>query len=139
MSYEELWKKILRMSGLSQEERPDDEELIKDMISDAVESFNINKATSMDLIKCDNDSEEVFLDKNDKDYFTKIKILALYVKLNICTNNLEYMQNMYQYNLREIEPKFYKDQVSSRTATINSIKKEIGQLFNNFRNWDYDY
>ena len=57
MSYDELWKKILRMSGLSQEERPDDEELIKDMISDAVESFNVNKTTSMDLIECDNDSE----------------------------------------------------------------------------------
>jgi hypothetical protein len=63
-----------------------------------------------------------FLDDN------RLQLLALFIKQNILQSKLEYFEQLYQYDLKEVKSKFYKDQVTTRQSTIAKVEKEIREL-----------
>lgn len=130
LSYDELWETMITNLGKNIVNIPNEEKEMKMIINNAVNSYNIESNDTEDNLICDDETEIIDLQTDDeKIYNIKKKILALFIKLNILQSDLEYFQEVYQYDLKEVKSKFYKNQVEARETTLTKVTNQIEQLF----------
>lgn len=123
-SYDTIWETFRDISGLDEELLPSDEQGIYLEIHNAVRKYNIKTDDSEEKLTYSDSTESLnkFLDDN------RLQLLALFIKQNILQSKLEYFEQLYQYDLKEVRSKFYKDQVSTRQSTIEKVEKEISEI-----------
>lgn len=132
--YDTIWETFRDISGLDEELLPSDEQGIYLEIHNAVRKYNIrtdeseDKLTYLDATECLNK----LLDDN------RLQLLALFIKQNILQSKLEYFEQLYQYDLKEVKSKFYKDQVSTRQSTIEKVEKEISEILSYMDDHDFN-
>ena len=133
-TYDDIWKKLLDIIGTSRELLPSNEEDIYSEIHNAVDDYNIDADGVENNVSYDDSTETLSktLDINS------IKLIALYIKKNILQSELEYFEQVYQYDLKEVKSKFFKDQVSSRTEAINKVENEIDKIWCYGRDRDFN-
>ena len=130
LDYDTLWSYMITNLGKNVANIPNDEKEMKMIINNAVDSYNIESNHTENNLACDDETEIIDLQTNDNKYYNiKKKILALFIKLNILQNDLEYFQEVYQYDLKEVKSKFYKNQVEARETTLVKVNSQIEQLF----------
>ena len=130
LDYDTLWSYMITNLGKNVANIPNDEKEIKMIINNAVDSYNIESNDTENNLVCDDETEIIDLQTDDNKYYNiKKKILALFIKLNILQNDLEYFQEVYQYDLKEVKSKFYKNQVEARETTLAKVNSQIEQLF----------
>ena len=130
LDYDTLWSYMITNLGKNVANIPNDEKEMKMIINNAVDSYNIESNDTENNLVCDDEIEIIDLQTNDNKYYNiKKKILALFIKLNILQNDLEYFQEVYQYDLKEVKSKFYKNQVEARETTLAKVNSQIEQLF----------
>lgn len=130
LDYDTLWSYMITNLGKNVANIPNDEKEMKMIINNAVDSYNIESNDTENNLVCDDETEIIDLQTNDNKYYNiKKKILALFIKLNILQNDLEYFQEVYQYDLKEVKSKFYKNQVEARETTLVKVNSQIEQLF----------
>lgn len=130
LDYDTLWSYMITNLGKNVANIPNDEKEMKMIINNAVDSYNIESNHTENNLACDDETEIIDLQTNDNKYYNiKKKILALFIKLNILQNDLEYFQEVYQYDLKEVKSKFYKNQVEARETTLAKVNSQIEQLF----------
>lgn len=130
LDYDTLWSYMITNLGKNVANIPNDEMEMKMIINNAVDSYNIESNDTENNLVCDDETEIIDLQTNDNKYYNiKKKILALFIKLNILQNDLEYFQEVYQYDLKEVKSKFYKNQVEARETTLVKVNSQIEQLF----------
>jgi len=122
--YDTIWETFRDISGLDDELLPSDEQGIYLEIHNAVRKYNIKTDDSEDKLTYSDSTESLskLLDDN------RLQLLALLIKQNILQSKLEYFEQLYQYDLKEVKSKFYKDQVSTRQSTIEKVEKEISEI-----------
>lgn len=123
-SYDTIWETFRDISGLDEELLPSDEQGIYLEIHNAVRKYNIKTDDNEEKLTYSDATESLskFLDDN------RLQLLALFIKQNILESKLEYFEQLYQYDLKEVKSKFYKDQVSTRQSTIEKVEKEISEI-----------
>ena len=130
LDYDTLWSYMITNLGKNVANIPNDEKEMKMIINNAVDSYNIESNDTENNLVCDDETEIIDLQTDDNKYYNiKKKILALFIKLNILQNDLEYFQEVYQYDLKEVKSKFYKNQVEARETTLAKVNSQIEQLF----------
>ena len=130
LDYDTLWSYMITNLGKNVANIPNDEKEMKMIINNAVDSYNIESNDTENNLVCDDATEIIDLQTDDNKYYNiKKKILALFIKLNILQNDLEYFQEVYQYDLKEVKSKFYKNQVEARETTLAKVNSQIEQLF----------
>ena len=60
--------------------------------------------------------------------FLLVELVDYIIKENLLTTQLELFEQIYQYDIKEVKSKFYKDQVTSRESNIAKVNKEILEL-----------
>jgi hypothetical protein len=122
--YDTVWETFLDISGLDDELLPSDDQGIYLEIHNAVRKYNIKTDDNEEKLTYFDETEILskFLDDN------RLQLLALFIKQNILQSKLEYFEQLYQYDLKEVKSKFYKDQVSARQSTIEKVEKEISEI-----------
>jgi hypothetical protein len=122
--YDTIWETFRDISGLDDELLPSDEQGIYLEIHNAVRKYNIKTDDSEEKLTYSDSTESLnrFLDDN------RLQLLALFIKQNILQSKLEYFEQLYQYDLKEVRSKFYKDQVTTRENTISKVEKEIKEI-----------
>lgn len=122
-SYDTIWETFRDISGLDDELLPFDEQGIYIEIHNAVRKYNIKTDDSEEKLTYEDSTETIsrFLDDN------RLELLALFIKQNILESKLEFFEQVYQYDLKEIKSKFFKDQVSTRQSTIAKVENEISE------------
>ena len=132
-TYDDIWSCFLDNIGKYSGNLPKENSEIYRLIHNAVRDYNIktdedeNKLTFVDDIEIVNQE----LDDN------RLKLLALLLKKNVLQNDLEYFQEVYQYDLKEVKSKFYKNQVDGRTDTINKVEREILEILSYMDDRDF--
>ena len=124
IDYDTIWETFRDISGLDDELLPSDEQGIYLEIHNAVRKYNIKTDDSEDKLTYSDATESLnkLLDDN------RLQLLALFIKQNILESKFEYFEQLYQYDLKEVKSKFYKDQVSARQSTISKVEKEISEI-----------
>jgi len=119
--YDTIWETFRDISGLDDELLPSDENGIYIEIHNAVRKYNIKTDDSEEKLTYVDSTETIsrLLDDN------RLELLALFIKQNILESKLEYFEQIYQYDLKEVKSKFFKDQVSTRQSTIEKVEKDI--------------
>ena len=132
--YDTIWETFRDISGLDDELLPSDEQGIYLEIHNAVRKYNIKTDESEEKLICSDSTESLnkLLDDN------RLQLLALFIKLNILQSKLEYFEQLYQYDLKEVKSKFYKDQVSARQSTIEKVEKEIFEILSYMDDHDFN-
>lgn len=122
-NYDTIWETFRDISGLDDELLPFDEQGIYIEIHNAVRKYNIKTDDSEEKLTYEDSTETIsrFLDDN------RLELLALFIKQNILESKLEFFEQVYQYDLKEIKSKFFKDQVSTRQSTIAKVENEISE------------
>lgn len=133
-TYDDIWKKLLDIIGTSRELLPTDEEDIYAEIHNAVDDYNIDADEDENNVSYDDVTETLSRTLN----INGIKLIALYIKKNILQSELEYFEQVYQYDLKEVKSKFFRDQVSSRTESINKVESEIDKIWCYGRDRDFN-
>ncbi|MBN1075959.1 hypothetical protein DVV91_16685 [Clostridium botulinum] len=133
-NYDDIWSCLLDIIGVSKDLLPSDEEDIYREIHNGVRNYNI-KTSDYEKKLITDDSTESLNCKID-DY--RLKLIALLIKQNILQNELEYFQAVYQYDIKEIRSKFYKDQMSGRNETIREVKHEISEILSYMSDYDFN-
>ncbi|MBY6838836.1 hypothetical protein [Clostridium botulinum] len=133
-NYDDIWSCLLDIIGVSKDLLPSDEEDIYREIHNGVRNYNI-KTSDYEKKLITDDSTESLNCKID-DY--RLKLIALLIKQNILQNELEYFQAVYQYDIKEIRSKFYKDQISGRNETIREVKHEISEILSYMSDYDFN-
>lgn len=123
-SYDTIWETFRDISGLDEELLPSDEQGIYLEIHNAVRKYNIKTDDSEEKLTYSDATETLNKSLDDN----RLQLLALFVKQNILESKLEYFEQLYQYDLKEVKSKFYKDQVSTRQSTIEKVEKEISEI-----------
>ena len=123
-SYDTIWETFRDISGLDEELLPSDEQGIYLEIHNAVRKYNIKTDDSEEKLTYSDATETLSKSLDDN----RLQLLALFVKQNILESKLEYFEQLYQYDLKEVKSKFYKDQVSTRQSTIEKVEKEISEI-----------
>lgn len=131
-SYDDIWSCFLDNSGKDLETLPNNDDEIHKIIHNAIRRYNA-MMDSENKLNFDDSTESI--DKSLDD--NKLLLLSLYVKLIVYTNDKEYFEQVYQYDIYEVKSKFYKQQDDARQATIDNIKKEIKQYRTNMRDFLY--
>lgn len=132
--YDTIWETFRDISGLDEELLPSDEQGIYLEIHNAVRKYNIRTDDSEDKLTYSDATETLNKLLDDK----RLQLLALFVKENILQSKLEYFEQLYQYDLKEVRSKFYKDQVSTRQATIEKVEKEISEILSYMDDHDFN-
>lgn len=119
--YDTIWETFRDISGLDDELLPSDDQGIYIEIHNAVRKYNIKTDDSEEKLTYVDSTETIsrLLDDN------RLELLALFIKQNILESKLEYFEQIYQYDLKEVKSKFFKDQVSTRQSTIEKVEKDI--------------
>ena len=119
--YDTIWETFRDISGLDDELLPSDSQGIYIEIHNAVRKYNIKTDDSEEKLTYVDSTETIsrLLDDN------RLELLALFIKQNILESKLEYFEQIYQYDLKEVKSKFFKDQVSTRQSTIEKVEKDI--------------
>lgn len=132
--YDTIWETFRDISGLDEELLPSDEQGIYLEIHNAVRKYNIRTDDSEYKLTYSDATESLnkLLDDN------RLQLLALFIKQNILQSKLEYFEQLYQYDLKEVRSKFYKDQVSTRQATIEKVEKEISEILSYMDDHDFN-
>jgi len=122
--YDSIWETFLDISGIDNELLPSDENGIYIEIHNAVRKYNIKTDDSEEKLTYIDSTETIsrLLDDN------RLELLALFIKQNILESKFEYFEQIYQYDLKEVKSKFYKDQVSARQSTISKVEKDISEI-----------
>lgn len=122
--YDTIWETFRDISGLDDELLPSDEQGIYLEIHNAVRKYNIKTDDSEEKLAYSDETETLnkLLDDN------RLQLLALFIKQNILQSKLEYFEQLYQYDLKEVKSKFYREQVSARQSTIEKVDREIKEL-----------
>lgn len=130
LSYDDLWAFMLTNLGKSIKNIPSDEEEIYRIIAGAIDSYNTECNDDEEPLIYNEFTETITLQTSDSKVATiKKRILALYIKLTILQCDLEFFQEVYQYDIKEVKSKFYKNQVDSRELTLSQTRKKIQELF----------
>lgn len=132
--YDTIWETFRDISGLDEELLPSDEQGIYLEIHNAVRKYNIRTDENEDKLTYSDATETLNKLLDDK----RLQLLALFVKENILQSKLEYFEQLYQYDLKEVRSKFYKDQVSTRQATIEKVEKEISEILSYMDDHDFN-
>jgi len=119
--YDTIWETFRDISGLDDELLPSDSQGIYIEIHNAVRKYNIKTDDREEKLTYIDSAETIsrLLDDN------RLELLALFIKQNILESKLEYFEQIYQYDLKEVKSKFFKDQVSTRQSTIEKVEKDI--------------
>lgn len=123
-TYDEIWSCFLDNVGKYSENLPKENSEIYRLIHNAVRDYNIKTDEDENKLTFIDETEIVNQELDDN----RLKLLALLLKKNILQNDLEYFQEVYQYDLKEVKSKFYKNQVDGRTDTINKVEREILEI-----------
>lgn len=120
-SYDTIWETFRDISGLDDKLLPSDDQGIYIEIHNAVRKYNIKTDDSEEKLTYVDSTETIsrLLDDN------RLELLALFIKQNILESKFEYFEQIYQYDIKEVRSKFYKDQVSARQSTIEKVEKDI--------------
>lgn len=130
ISYDDLWTFMLVNLGKSIKNIPSKEEEIYRIIAIAVDTYNTECDGDETPLVCNDFGEMINLQtSNSQIAIIKKRILALLIKLIILQGDLEYFQEVYQYDIKEVKSKFYKNQVDSRELTLSQTRKKIKELF----------
>jgi uncharacterized membrane protein len=123
-NYDTIWETFRDISGLDDELLPSDDQGIYIEIHNAVRKYNIKTDNSEEKLTYSDTTETLskYLDDN------RLQLLALFIKQNILESKLEYFEQIYQYDLKEVKSKFFKDQVTTRQSTIEKVEKEILEI-----------
>lgn len=133
-NYDDIWSCLLDIIGVSKDLLPSDEEDIYREIHNGVRNYNIKTSDYEKKLSTDDSTES--LNCKVDDY--RLKLIALLIKQNILQNELEYFQAVYQYDIKEIRSKFYKDQISGRNETIREVKHEISEILSYMSDYDFN-
>ncbi|MBZ9693189.1 hypothetical protein [Clostridium sp. M14] len=133
-NYDDIWSCLLDIIGVSKDLLPSDEEDIYREIHNGVRNYNIKTSDYEKKLTTDDSTES--LNCKVDDY--RLKLIALLIKQNILQNELEYFQAVYQYDIKEIRSKFYKDQISGRNETIREVKHEISEILSYMSDYDFN-
>lgn len=133
-NYDDIWSCLLDIIGVSKDLLPSDEEDIYREIHNGVRNYNIKTSDYEKKLSTDDSTES--LNYKVDDY--RLKLIALLIKQNILQNELEYFQAVYQYDIKEIRSKFYKDQISGRNETIREVKHEISEILSYMSDYDFN-
>lgn len=123
-SYDTIWETFRDISGLDEELLPSDEKGIYIEIHNAVRKYNIKTDDSEKKLFYIDEVETINRLLDD----SRLQLLALFIKQNILESKLEFFEQIYQYDLKEVKSKFYKDQMSTRQTTIAKVEKEILEI-----------
>jgi hypothetical protein len=123
-SYDTIWETFRDISGLDDDLLPSDEQGIYIEIHNAVRKYNIKTDDSEEKLTYSDTTEDLSKSLDDN----RLQLLALFIKQNILESKLEYFEQIYQYDLKEVKSKFFKDQVSTRQSTIEKVEKEILEI-----------
>ena len=132
--YDTIWETFRDISGLDEELLPSDEQGIYLEIHNAVRKYNIRTDESEDKLTYSDATESLNKSLDDN----RLQLLALFIKQNILQSKLEYFEQLYQYDLKEVRSKFYKDQVSTRQSTIEKVEKEISEILSYMDDHDFN-
>lgn len=128
ISYDNIWKKVLQIIGVNRDHLPTRDEDIHMEIECAIDNY-IEDSDSNEGITFDSTNEVLDGDFSGDNLSTTTEIIALYIKRNILQKQLEYFQEVYQFDLKEVNSKFYKNQSDARVANIAKVEDRIRQLF----------
>lgn len=123
-TYDDIWSCFNDISGLASDTIPNTDDDIKREIRNGIRSYNIKTDDSESKLTFDDITETVNQRLDDN----RLKLLALIIKENLLTTQLELFEQIYQYDIKEVKSKFYKDQVTSRESNIAKVNKEILEL-----------
>lgn len=126
-SYDDIWSCFLDNCGLDLKTLPNTASEIHREIRNGVRNYNIKTDECEIKLEYNDNLEELNRSLDDN----RLKLLALIIKETICKNELQFFENIYQFDMKEVKSKFYKDQVSARRSTISDIKREIIELLTN--------
>jgi hypothetical protein len=132
--YDTIWETFRDISGLDDDLLPSDEQGIYIEIHNAVRKYNIKTDDSEEKLTYSDTTETLSKSLDDN----RLQLLALFIKLNILQSKLEYFEQLYQYDLKEVKSKFYKDQVSARQSTIEKVEKEILEILSYMDDHDFN-
>lgn len=123
-TYDDIWSCFRDISGLALDTIPNTDDDIRREIRNGIRSYNIKTDDSESKLTFDDMIETVSQRLDDN----RLKLLALIIKENLLTTQLELFEQIYQYDIKEVKSKFYKDQVTSRESNIAKVNKEILEL-----------
>lgn len=123
-TYDDIWSCFRDISGLALDTIPNTDDDIRREIRNGIRSYNIKTDDSESKLTFDNMIETINQRLDDN----RLKLLALIIKENLLTTQLELFEQIYQYDIKEVKSKFYKDQVTSRESNIAKVNKEILEL-----------
>jgi hypothetical protein len=133
-TYDDIWQRFLGIKGISNDLIPTEENDIYIEIHNAVDNYN-TETSDYEIELTYNDSTETLNIKLDNN---RLKLLALFIKENIYRGQLEYFEQVYQYDLKEVKSKFYSNQITARESTISTVRKEIDTIISNIENHDFN-
>lgn len=123
-TYDDIWSCFRDISGLALDTIPNTDDDIRREIRNGIRSYNIKTDDSESKLTFDDMIETINQRLDDN----RLKLLALIIKENLLTTQLELFEQIYQYDIKEVKSKFYKDQVTSRESNIAKVNKEILEL-----------
>lgn len=126
-TYDEIWEHFISVCGYIFDEIPQNENIIKNMISNASVKYNTlaNKySTFKGGLKLDNEKEETNfkLDNNE------LSILANIIAYYFAKFKFTEFTSLYNVVANDLGMKDYKAQCSARLKTINDFKNEYMSL-----------
>jgi predicted transcriptional regulator len=131
-SYDDIWSCFLDNCGLDLKTLPNTTSEIHREIRNGVRNYNIKTDECEIKLEYDDNLEELNRSLDDN----RLKLLALIIKETICKNELQFFESIYQFDMKEVNTKFYREQVSARQSTISDTKREIIELLTNMDSRD---
>jgi hypothetical protein len=132
--YDTIWATFRDISGLDDDLLPSDDQGIYLEIHNAVRKYNIKTDDSEYKLTYSDATESLNKSLDDN----RLQLLALFIKQNILQSKLEYFEQLYQYDLKEVKSKFYKDQVTARETNIHKVEKEIQEILSYMDDHDFN-
>jgi hypothetical protein len=133
-TYDDIWQCFLDIKGISKDLIPSNQEDIYIEIHNAVRNYNIKTSEYETKLTYDDATETVNTKLDDN----RLKLMALLIKENIYQGHLEYFEEVYQYDLKEVKSKFYQNQVTARESTISNIRQEINSIISDIEDHDFN-
>lgn len=129
-TYDTVWDMFVLSSGLPVEVLPHEERYIKPIIQEAIDYYNeVTDADMNGFLDADDNTELITPNLNRR----QVRLLSECVHLKVLEMLLEDFEVEWQFKQKEVESKFYNQQVAARQENIKSIEEHIDQVVSNMR------
>lgn len=133
-SYDEIFQCFLSNCGIDTSELPEDQQMIYAMIKNGIRHYN-NIIEEEYIIVADDTTETINMQLDD----THMLILAYSIRYTYLENQLIGFEEIWHTFQKEIGFKNYKDQITSRQATLERTKNKIIELISNIEDKNIMY